>query len=418
MMAKVVEGRERKEQGERKGQGRVLPEGWRWVKLGDVAKLERGKFTPRPRNDPRYYGGKYPWIQTGEVEQSGKYITSYGNTLNDEGLAVSRLFSRGTLVITIAATIGALGILTFDACMPDSLVGVVPMPGITDTDFLYYLLLLLRNNLKAIAPQLAQANLNLRILNPLPIPLPPIAEQKRIVAILGDRLSTVEQARLATEAQLEAAQALPAAYLRQIFNSPEAQTWEKKRLEEIANLERGKFTPRPRNDPRYYGGDYPWIQTGEVERSGKYITKYSNTLNEKGLSVSRIFPKGTLVITIAATIGAVGILDFDSCMPDSLVGITPIQDLSETEFLYYLLLYFRDDLMKAAPQMAQANLKLSILKPLEVKVPSVVKQRHIETYLNSKFKGISVISQSLQDQLDTINALPAALLRQAFNGEL
>ncbi|MCA1991964.1 MAG: restriction endonuclease subunit S, partial [Coleofasciculus sp. S288] len=169
---------------------RKLPEGWRWVTLKDVARLERGKFSPRPRNDPRYYKGAYPWIQTGDVEAADKYIKTYRNTLNELGLAVSKMFPKGTLIITIAATIGAVGILTFDSCMPDSLVAITPKEEVSDTEFLYYLLLFLRKEVKARATQSAQANINLELLEPIEIPLPPLAEQKRIAAIAqkADRL--------------------------------------------------------------------------------------------------------------------------------------------------------------------------------------------------------------------------------------
>ena len=188
----------------------------------------------------------------------------------------------------------------------------------------------------------------------LEIPLPPVEEQKRIAAILKEQMGSVERARAAAEAQLEAAKAL-----RAVFSSPDAQHWARKPLGDVAALERGKFSPRPRNVPRYYRGPYPWIQTGEVETAQKYIVSYRNTLNELGLSVSKMFPKGTLVITIAATIGAVGILGFDYCLPDSLVGITPRAGMSDTDFLYYVLLFVRGHLKSLAPAMAQPNLKWS-----------------------------------------------------------
>jgi type I restriction enzyme S subunit len=252
----------------------------------------------------------------------------------------------------------------------------------------------------------------------LEIPLPPIPEQKRIAAILNDQMEAVERARAAAEAQLEAAKALPAAYLRAVFSSPEAQQWPRQPLGEVANLERGKFSPRPRNDPRYYSGPYPWIQTGEVEAAQKYITCYRSTLNELGLGVSKMFPKGTLVITIAATIGAVGILTFDSCMPDSLVGITPRTGMSDTEFLYYVLLFVRGHLKSLAPQMAQPNLKLELLNPLMVPVPPLPDQQRIAAMVNEQMASAERARKAIEEELDTINKLPAALLRRAFNGEL
>lgn len=82
--------------------GRV-PKHWEVKKLKHLTQVLRGKFTHRPRNDPRLYGGKYPFIQTGDVANAERFITGYSQTLNEEGFAVSKLFPAGTLVMTIAA---------------------------------------------------------------------------------------------------------------------------------------------------------------------------------------------------------------------------------------------------------------------------------------------------------------------------
>jgi type I restriction enzyme, S subunit len=84
--------------------------------------------------------------------------------------------------------------------------------------------------------------------------------------------------------------------------------WEVRRVKQVTKILRGKFSHRPRNDPSLYDGPYPFIQTGSVARAKKFITEYKQTLNERGLAVSKMFPKGTLCMTIAANIGDVAIL--------------------------------------------------------------------------------------------------------------
>src|ERR1017187_5105723 len=116
----------------------------------------------------------------------------------------------------------------------------------------------------------------------------------------------------------------------------------------------------PRNEPRFFGGVHPWIQIGEIESSNKYIRAWTQTLNDDGLKISKKFPRGTVLISIAATIGAVGILDFDCCVPDSIVGVTP-KPQTEPEFLYHYLGYLRGHLEEIAPQSAQKNINLGIL---------------------------------------------------------
>jgi type I restriction enzyme S subunit len=161
------------------------PAGWTVVPLGQLAKIERGRFTARPRNDPKYYGGKYPFIQTGDVRSSGGKIESYSQSLNEAGVKVSKLFPAGTLFLTIAANIGDLGISQFPCACPDSLVAVRPHLD-TDQVWLLYALSSQKQVLESIASQNAQANLNLAKLNPFPMLVPPHGHQCAIAEALED----------------------------------------------------------------------------------------------------------------------------------------------------------------------------------------------------------------------------------------
>ena len=169
------------------------------IPMRDVVAFERGRFTPRPRNDPRFLGGEHPWIQIGEIEAADKYIRGWTRSLNDQGLAVSRKFPAGTVLVSIAATIGSVGILGFDCCVPDSVVAAVPTSDV-DSEFVYYYLSYLRGHLEKLAPQSAQKNINLRILQSLPFPRVPRGEQRRIVDFL-DRIRTQCSAIARVQAQ-------------------------------------------------------------------------------------------------------------------------------------------------------------------------------------------------------------------------
>lgn len=161
----------------------IIPDEWKILELSELAQVERGKFSHRPRNDPEFYGGSIPFIQTGDVVNSNGRISSYHQTLNEKGLSVSKLFKKGTIVITIAANIGDTGILEFDSCFPDSLIGITCSDEI-DSVFLEYYLRTQKNYLNSISTQSAQKNINLEKLNPLLVPLPPKDEQKKIADIL------------------------------------------------------------------------------------------------------------------------------------------------------------------------------------------------------------------------------------------
>ena len=153
---------------------------WPMVPIEEACEIKRGKFSHRPRNEPRFYGGKYPFIQTGDVARANGGTISYTQTLNDEGLSISRLFQPPVVVITIAANIGDTAVLDFPSCFPDSIIGLIPNSG-TDAWFLEFIMRAKKQHLNRIAPQAAQKNINIETLRAMAIPLPPLATQQAIV---------------------------------------------------------------------------------------------------------------------------------------------------------------------------------------------------------------------------------------------
>jgi type I restriction enzyme, S subunit len=158
--------------------------------------------------------------------------------------------------------------------------------------------------------------------------------------------------------------------------------WEEKRVKDIATLERGKFTHRPRNDPQMYDGVHPFIQTGDVARAIKYITVYKQTLSDRGTTVSKQFKKGILVMAIAANIGDVAIVDFDTYFPDSIVAYKPKNN--DTDYLFYLFSATRHELDKVKVTSTQDNLNLERLNSLIRFIPPLSEQKLIAHYLDTK----------------------------------
>ena len=190
------------------GDPAINPKRWPLCQFGEVGNLDRGKSRHRPRDASILYGGPYPFIQTGDVANSGGRIRSYSSTYSEAGLAQSKLWMAGTLCITIAANIAKTGVLEFDACFPDSVVGFVP-GNLVRVAFVQAWLGFLRPTLEANAPQAAQKNINLEILRVLPIPLPPIELQdrfvercERIAGICGQQAAALMSAQAAFESLL------------------------------------------------------------------------------------------------------------------------------------------------------------------------------------------------------------------------
>lgn len=195
-----------------------LPVGWEWCRLPDLGELARGKSKHRPRNDPALYvDGKYPLVQTGDVSRSNGVIKTFTALYNELGVNQSRMWPKGTLCITIAANIADSGILAFDACFPDSVVGYSPFINDIPVKYFDFFMRTMKSSLEKYAPSTAQKNINLDILSQVFVPCPPLNEFGRVVCKVETLFSLLDtlKSRLqsAQQTQLHLADALTDAAL-------------------------------------------------------------------------------------------------------------------------------------------------------------------------------------------------------------
>lgn len=159
--------------------------------------------------------------------------------------------------------------------------------------------------------------------------------------------------------------------------------WDQKRLDELGVVSRGRSKHRPRNDPSLYDGEYPFIQTADVKRANFYITEYSQKYNEKGLSQSKLWNKGTLCITIAANIADTGILGMDACFPDSIMGFIPYENKSDVRYIKYCFDILQKNCQKISQGAAQDNLSWEKLSMINFPAPSIKIQKKIADILSA-----------------------------------
>jgi type I restriction enzyme S subunit len=193
--------------------------------------------------------------------------------------------------------------------------------------------------------------------------------------------------------------------------------WNVRRVKQVARIVRGKFSHRPRNDASFYDGPYPFIQTGSVARAKKFIIQFTQSLNEKGLSVSRLFPKGTLCMTIAANIGDVGILDFDSCFPDSIVGFTLRPEL-ERDFLYLAFLCMKSEFLRDAPVNTQGNLNVERIGPQCIPLPGLNEQKKILKYVETETVSLDAVITRAEREIELLREYRTRLVADVVTGKL
>ncbi len=293
------------------------------------------------------------------------------------------------------------------------LVPLRPCPGVLDRHFLTYYL---RSKYFLAFATIAVAGVKMpRIIMAKfwkhQIPLPPISEQRRIVDIL-DQADALRKKR--AEADAKAARILPALFYK-MFGDPltNSKGWPVKCLGDLGDLDRGRSKHRPRNDPILLGGPYPFIQTGDVSNAKGYIRAYSSTYSKIGLTQSKMWPAGTLCITIAANIAASAILGFDSCFPDSVVGFTPGPH-TNSGYIRVLLSFLRPILERSAPQVAQKNINLKILRELPVPVPPKKLQDDFLIHYDRFFS----LNESQLEVRRNLDKTWGSLLHLAFTGDL
>lgn len=262
----------------------------------------------------------------------------------------------------------------------------------------------------------------------LTLPLPPLSEQQRIVERIEELFAKLDEAKERLQEVANSFAVRKAAILHKAFtgeltkqwrreNGVSDESWEEKKLGEVGVLERGRSKHRPRNDERLFGGIYPFIQTGDVANADMFIEKHSQTLSDFGMQQSKLFAKNTICITIAANIGKVAILSYDSCFPDSVVGLTT-DEKNSYKYVYYYLSTQQKELESKAPATAQKNINLKVLNDLDISLPSLPEQHEIVRLVDDLLARERSAQQATEQALASIDLMKKSILARAFRGEL
>lgn len=181
--------------------------------------------------------------------------------------------------------------------------------------------------------------------------------------------------------------------------------WVKYKITDLGKMQRGKSKHRPRDDEKLYGGEYPFIQTGDIKKAHLYINEYEKTYSTYGLSQSKLWKKGTLCITIAANIAETAILGMDACFPDSIIGWCSNNQLTNNLFIKYYFDFYKEQLKRLSVGGAQENLNLDKLEKIYFNIPSLQEQNKIADFFYKIDEKIVTQIKIIDDYISLLNSL-------------
>lgn len=423
-----------------------LPSGWQVTSLGEIGFVQSGVGFPNEAQG--LTKGDYPVYKVGDVSrgvmQAKGNLSSANNYVTKETAKKLKgyVFPNGSTLfakIGEALKLNRRAFVVREGLADNNVMGFKADSGINDRLIYHFLR---TQDLAAFSRSTTVPSIRKGDVEELVVPLPPAAEQTRIAAKLDELLAQVDTLKARIDgipALLKRfRQSLLAAAVsgrlteewrvKEVWLDERNQTlapaqvspmsWLRQTLPELGELARGKSKHRPRNDARLFGGKHPFIQTGEVSNSAGVIKTAKIFYSDFGLEQSRLFPKGTLCITIAANIADTAILGIEACFPDSVVGFVADNEKCRAQFVKYLIDVNKQNLEAFAPATAQKNINLKVLSELVFPMPPLSEQTEIVRRVEQLFAFADQLEARVKAAQARIDHLTQSILAKAFRGEL
>jgi type I restriction enzyme S subunit len=437
-----------------------LPQGWEWKKLGEVGMWGSGG-TPKS-NETTFYDGSVPWIRSGDLPDT--FITKHQKTITELGIQNSSakwVPENAVLIAIYGATIGKLGITTYPVTTNQAVAFCQPNQSLVTPVYLFLYLLQAREQLISLGQGGAQPNISQAILKQFPIPLPPLEEQRRIVAKLDVLLGRNKVGRQELTAATQLIKRQRQAVLAQAFSGkltadvvvsatasdflslipPTKSTLKKK----TANLIENTITPPfdipsnwqwtnigsvfevviggtpSRQKPEFWDGDIPWVSSGEVA-----FTRIKNTrqsITQEGIinSSAKLLPIGTVLLGMIGegkTRGQAAILDIPATSNQNIAAILCSQTPIPSEWLYYWLQASYSVTRGDGVGGVQPALNSDRVRQLLIPIAPLEEQREIVRRIEAAFARIDEGEQAIKQAFTLAERLEQATLAKAFRGEL
>ena len=351
----------------------------------------------------------------------------------------TKIAEKDDILLSVRAPVGATNLSPGKVCIGRGLTAIRPSADL-DLKYLLYFFRYYEVQLQEKGTGTTFKAITQDVVKNIEIPIPDIDEQKRIVSKVDELFSELDNGVETLKKTKQQLAVYRQAVLKEAFEgkftahipcdvelswASEEETkslpaipkeWQYIALSNLGDLGRGKSKHRPRNDPKLFeGGKYPFLQTGKVKAAKQYITEYSKMYGEFGLQQSKLWPKGTLCITIAANIAETAFLGIDACFPDSVVGFTPYEHIIP-EYIKYFIESQKLRLWAFAPATAQKNINLDTLENLIVPYCSVEEQQLVIAKIEARMTICDSIEQTVDIALQQAEAMRQSILKKAFEG--
>jgi len=393
---------------------RVAAGAWPITPLGDVCQVVTGS-TP-PRGESRYFGGSVPWIKPEDLDTS-LYVVGSKEYLTDDGARLARRVPKGSVLVSCIGKIGKVAIAGVDLAVNQQINCLVPGPRVV-SEYLYYAMRFEQGNLQDQASNTIVPILNKSRFAAVGIPLPPLADQKRIVAKLDEQMAALDRAEKALAEQQAAASAVATAVLQQAFSGPECTRWPSVRLVRAGTFDAGGT---PAKDQQRYWSDtgYPFVTGADITSATVGARNARAFLTQEGLVSGKtaVCPAGTVLVVTRTRVGRVGIAGETVAVSQDITAFTCQRNLLPTYVMWFLRKE-SDHLIAQSRGATIQGLRRSVLENLDIPVPSIPEQRQIAESIEQATHNVAMLQQSITYQLGTLTSLRTSFLDAAFSGEI
>ena len=389
----------------------VIPNSWSVKTIGQITTCTAGG-TPSTKIST-YWGGSIPWMSSGELNL--KYVDDVLERITKEGLTNSstKLIPENCVLVGLAGqgkTRGTVAINLIPLCTNQSIAAILPSESFIST-YLYFNLDSRYHELRNLSSGGGgRGGLNLRIIKSMQVPLPPLDEQLRIAQTLTD----LDNLLFALDKNIVKKRDVKHAAMQQLLTGKARlpgfdKTWETFRLGQVSTMGSGG-TPLS-SEASYYGGDIPWVAISDMTNTSKLIWSTSKNLSKKGLSNSsaQIFPAGTVLYAMYASLGECSIAGVPLCTSQAILGIQPNKTLSN-EFLYYYLTSLKTKVKTIGQQGTQSNLNKGMVQAFSINLPPIDEQIAIANVLSDMDEEILKLEKRRNKTKDLKQAMMQELL--------